>query len=133
MRGMAKITSVIEIVKERLNPNLSIGGIVITQFDKRKTLNKSVAEIINDSFCDKVFKTIVRDNVALAEAPIKGKNVFEYNKNCNGAKDYMALAQTWNIFGIPSFVVTKKGQELGRLVNKARKTKEEINAFLATV
>ena len=83
MRGMAKITSVIEIVKERLNPNLSIGGIVITQFDKRKTLNKSVAEI----------KTIVRDNVALAEAPIKGKNVFEYNKNCNGAKDYMALAQ----------------------------------------
>ena len=65
----------------------------ITQFDKRKTLNKSVAEIINDSFCDKVFKTIVRDNVALAEAPIKGKNVFEYNKNCNGAKDYMALAQ----------------------------------------
>ena len=93
MRGMAKITSVIEIVKERLNPNLSIGGIVITQFDKRKTLNKSVAEIINDSFCDKVFKTIVRDNVALAEAPIKGKNVFEYNKICNGAKDYMALAQ----------------------------------------
>ena len=93
MRGMAKITSVIEIVKERLNPNLSIGGIVITQFDKRKTLNKSVAEIINDSFCDKVFKTLVRDNVALAEAPIKGKNVFEYNKNCNGAKDYMALAQ----------------------------------------
>ena len=60
MRGMAKITSVIEIVKERLN---------------------------------KVFKTLVRDNVALAEAPIKGKNVFEYNKNCNGAKDYMALAQ----------------------------------------
>lgn len=40
MRGMAKITNVIEIVRERLNPNLNIGGIVITQFDKRKTLNK---------------------------------------------------------------------------------------------
>ena len=36
--------------------------------------------------------------------------------------DYMALAQTWNIFGIPSFVVTQKGQELGRLVNKDRKS-----------
>ena len=47
--------------------------------------------------------------------------------------DYMALAQTWNIFGIPSFVVTQNGQELGRLVNKARKTKEEITAFLATL
>ena len=45
--------------------------------------------------------------------------------------DYMALAQTWNIFGIPSFVVTQKGQELG--VNKARKTKEEINAFLSEI
>ena len=78
---------------ERLNPNLNIGGIVITQFDKRKTLNKNVSEIINDSFCDKVFKTVIRDNVALAEAPIKGKNIFEYNKNSNGAKDYMSLAQ----------------------------------------
>ncbi len=93
MRGMAKIMNVIQIVQERLNPSLNIGGIVITQFDKRKTLNKSVSEIINDSFCDKVFKTIIRDNVSLAEAPIKGKNIFEYSKNSNGAKDYMSLAQ----------------------------------------
>ena len=92
MRGMAKITNVVGIVKERLNPNLNIGGIVITQFDKRKTLNKSVAELISESFCDKVFKTVIRDNVALAEAPIKGLNIFEYNKNSNGAKDYMDLA-----------------------------------------
>ena len=83
MRGMAKI----------MNPKLAIGGIVITQFDKRKTLNKSVAELVKDSFCDKVFKTVIRDNVSLAEAPIKGKNIFEYSKNSNGAKDYMALAQ----------------------------------------
>ena len=92
MRGMAKIMNVISIVQERLNSNLKIGGIVITQYDKRKTLNKSVTEIIHDSFCDKVFKTIIRDNVALAEAPINGKNIYEYNKNSNGAKDYMALA-----------------------------------------
>ena len=50
MRGMAKITNVVEIVRQRLNPGLNIGGIVITQFDKRKTLNKSVSELINDSF-----------------------------------------------------------------------------------
>lgn len=93
MRGMAKIMNVIATVRERLNPNLRIGGIVITQFDRRKTLNKSVSELINDSFCDKVFKTVIRDNVALAEAPIKGKNIFEYNKNSNGAIDYMSLAQ----------------------------------------
>ena len=90
MRGMAKIMNVIATVQERLNPKLAI---VITQFDKRKTLNKSVAELVKDSFCDKVFKTVIRDNVSLAEAPIKGKNIFEYSKNSNGAKDYMALAQ----------------------------------------
>lgn len=93
MRGMAKIMNVIATVQERLNPKLTIGGIVITQFDKRKTLNKSVAELVKDSFCDKVFKTVIRDNVSLAEAPIKGKNIFEYSRNSNGAKDYMALAQ----------------------------------------
>ena len=93
MRGMAKITNVVATVRERLNPALEIGGIVITQFDRRKTLNKSVAELVKDAFCDKVFRTVIRDNVSLAEAPIKGKNIFEYNRNSNGAKDYMALAQ----------------------------------------
>ena len=87
MRGMAKITNVVATVRERLNPALEIGGIVITQFDRRKTLNKSVAELVKDAFCDKVFRTVIRDNVSLAEAPIKGKNIFEYNRNSNGAKD----------------------------------------------
>lgn len=93
MRGMAKIMNVIKIVQERLNPSLRIGGIVITQYNQRKTLNKSVTELIKDSFCDQVFNAIIRDNVALAEAPIKGQNIYEYNKNCNGAKDYMELAK----------------------------------------
>lgn len=56
MRGMAKIMNVISIVQERLNPHLKIGGIVITQYDKRKTLNKSVTEIINESFLRKGFQ-----------------------------------------------------------------------------
>ena len=77
MRGMAKIMNVIEVVQERLNPNL----------------NKGVTELIKDAFCDKVFKTIIRDNVTLAEAPVNGKNIYQYNKNSNGAQDYMSLAQ----------------------------------------
>ena len=93
MRGMAKIMNLISIVKERLNPTLQIGGIVITQYNSRKTLNKSVAELIRDSFCDKVFKTIIRDNVALAECPIHGQTIFEYSPKSNGANDYMSLAE----------------------------------------
>ncbi|MEO5083266.1 ParA family protein, partial [Bacteroides ovatus] len=93
MRGMAKLMDIIRIVQERLNPNLKVGGIVITQFDRRKTLNRSVREIVNDSFHEKVFKTVIRDNVALAEAPINGKTIFEYNPKSNGASDYMSLAK----------------------------------------
>ena len=44
---------------------------------------------------------------------------------------FIEVAQEWNIFGIPSFVVIESGQEVGRLVNKLRKTKAEINSFLA--
>ena len=92
MRGMAKLMDIIRIVQERLNPNLKVGGIVITQFDRRKTLNRSVREIVNDSFYENVFKTVIRDNVALAEATINGKTIFEYNPKSNGASDYMSLA-----------------------------------------
>jgi chromosome partitioning protein len=93
MRGMAKLMSVIQLVKERLNPALDIAGIVITQYDKRKTLNKSVSELIRESFCNKVFKTFIRDNVSLAEAPVKGKNIFEYSSRSYGAQDYLSLAK----------------------------------------
>lgn len=47
--------------------------------------------------------------------------------------DFMEVAQKWGIFGIPSFVVLENNQEIGRLVNKYRKTKSDINQFLATV
>ena len=93
MRGMAKIMSVVGIVQERLNPGLHVGGIVITQFNRRKTLNKSVSELIKESFCKQVFDTVIRENVSLAEAPIKGMSIFEYNKGSYGAKDYMSLAK----------------------------------------
>ena len=66
--------------------------LVITQFNRRKTLNKSVSELIKESFCKQVFDTVIRDNVSLAEAPIKGMSIFEYSNNSNGAKDYMSLA-----------------------------------------
>lgn len=47
--------------------------------------------------------------------------------------EYLALAKEWDIFGIPSLVVLENGQEIGRLVNKNRKSKEEISAFLTSL
>jgi chromosome partitioning protein len=93
MRGVSKIMTVVEMVRERVNPGLTIAGIVITQYNKRKTLNRIVAELLREQYGDKVFKTVIRDNVALAEAPTHGQNILEYSPRSNGAQDYLALAE----------------------------------------
>ena len=92
LHGLSKLMDVIEVVKERLNPEIEITGIICTLFDGRKNLNNEVVDHIKDYFGDKVFDTLVRDNVALAEAPSHHKTIFEYAPNSYGAKDYAALA-----------------------------------------
>ncbi len=93
LHGLSKLMDVIQIVKERLNPEIEISGIICTLFDGRKNLNNEVVDHIQDYFGDKVFDTIIRDNVALAEAPSHHKTIFEYAPDSHGAKDYKALAQ----------------------------------------
>lgn len=93
LHGLSKLMDVIQVVKERLNPNIEISGIICTLFDKRKNLNREVVDHIKDYFGNKVFKTIIRDNIALAEAPSHHKTIFEYDPESNGAKDYMSLAK----------------------------------------
>ena len=62
-------------------------------YDNRKVLNRDVVETIKKYFGSKVFNTMIRDTVALAEAPAQRKDIFAYNKNSNGAKDYFNLCQ----------------------------------------
>ncbi len=92
-QGVAKLVEVVEKIKKRLNKNLEIGGVFLTQYDKRKILNRDVAESIKNFFQSKVFNTKIRENVALAEAPSSGLDVFRYNPKSNGATDYHALCR----------------------------------------
>ncbi|HCI69732.1 MAG TPA: chromosome partitioning protein ParA [Balneola sp.] len=93
LHGLSKLLDLIKIVQQRLNNRLAVGGIICTLYDSRKNLNKEVVGHIQDYFGDKVFSTIIRDNVALAEAPSHHKTIFEYDEKSNGAKDYFALAK----------------------------------------
>ncbi|MFY0697126.1 MAG: ParA family protein [Balneola sp.] len=93
LHGLSKLLDLIKIVQQRLNNRLAVGGIICTLYDSRKNLNKEVVGHIQDYFGDKVFSTIIRDNVALAEAPSHHKTIFEYDGKSNGAKDYFALAK----------------------------------------
>ncbi|MBB6459539.1 ParA family protein [Flammeovirga kamogawensis] len=92
-QGLKKLLEVIEKVQQRLNQDLEVGGVFITQFDKRKILNRNVKDAIEKHFGDKLFKTVIRENVALAEAPSRQTNIFKYNPKSNGALDYWGLAQ----------------------------------------
>ena len=93
LQGLAKLVEVIDKIKGRLNKGLIVGGVFITQYDSRKVLNRDVVETIQAHFKDQVFKTKVRDNIALAEAPAQGLDIFRYSSKSYGAEDYLALSK----------------------------------------
>jgi len=93
LKGMSKLLETIEAVKKRLNRDLDITGIIATRFDARKKLNKGIVDTITERFGDKLFKTIIRENISLAEAPGYGQTIFEYAPKSYGAVDYLALAR----------------------------------------
>ena len=93
LEGLSHLLTTIKLIKNSLNPGLSIEGILLTMFDKRNSLSHQVAREINEHFYSKVFKTIIPRNVRLAEAPSHGKPVFFYDKNSPGAQGYLELAQ----------------------------------------
>lgn len=92
LNGLAQLTDTIALVKKRLNKGIEIGGIVVTMYS-RKNLAAEVAESIREAFPDKIFNTTIPDNVALAEAPAAGKDIFEYQPTSKGAAAYAALAE----------------------------------------
>ena len=114
MRGMQDLLQTIEIVKKHLNTELEISGIIGT-FIRRTVLNKGAMEVIKEHFQNKVFKTIIRQNIALEEAPSHGKTIFEYRLSSNGAKDYNSLCK--------EILKRSKGNDRsdGRKEKKARK------------
>lgn len=93
MKGVGKLLDVINSLKKRINKNLAIGGVFVTQYDKRKLLHHDVLENAKTHFGELVFNTQIRENIALAEAPATGKDIFKYDPTSNGAKDYLALCQ----------------------------------------
>ena len=93
IKGLTKIVEVIGKVQKRLNKNVQITGVFVTQFDKRKVLHRDVVETIYTYFQEKLFNTRIRDNIALAEAPSQGLDIFRYDPECKGAEEYRSLCQ----------------------------------------
>ncbi len=92
LHGVRQLLDTIDQVRAIYNPDLVVGGVLICLHDSRRRLARAVAETIHSYFGDLVFKTVIRTNVALAEAPAHGKTIFEYAEKSSGAEDYASLA-----------------------------------------
>ncbi|MBI1884660.1 MAG: ParA family protein [Chlamydiae bacterium] len=93
MEGMKQLFTTIDLVKRRLNPNLSIMGILPTLYDPRTNIGKEVLQGIRDYFKEKVFQSVIHINTKLTEAPSAGETIITYDPRSTGARDYTQLAE----------------------------------------
>lgn len=92
LQGLSQLLETLEVVTLRINPELKIGGILATRFNRRK-INKDIIVNLQEAFKDKVFNTVIRENVNLIEAPSFGLDIFSYNADSMGAEDYKMVCQ----------------------------------------
>lgn len=93
LEGLSQLIHTIELVKERLNPELSIEGVVFTMYDARTNLSLQVVENVKDNLNQNIYKTIIPRNIRLAEAPSHGLPINIYDPKSTGAVSYMLLAE----------------------------------------
>ncbi len=93
LEGLGQLLNTIKIVRQHLNPELEIEGVLMTMFDPRLRLASQVASEVRRFFGDKVFSAVIHRNVRVAEAPSYGKPVILYDVVSKGARNYLALAQ----------------------------------------
>ncbi|WXG45741.1 MAG: ParA family protein [Candidatus Atabeyarchaeum deiterrae] len=93
MVGTEQLTRTIKIVKDRLNKQLRISGVILTMCDERKIISRESINEINRYFSDVVFEARIRIDVKLEEAPSYTKSIFKYAPDSRGAEDYMNLAK----------------------------------------
>ena len=93
LEGLSQLLQTIRLVQRHLNTKLDIEGVLITMYDGRLNLSKQVEKEVRQYFNGKTFKTVIRRNVRLGEAPSFGKPILLYEANSPGAQDYLTLVQ----------------------------------------
>ena len=93
LEGLSQLIYTINLVKDRLNPKLTINGVVFTMYDGRTNLSMQVIENVRNNLNQTIYDTIIPRGVRLAEAPSHGLPITQYDNRSTGAKAYMALAK----------------------------------------
>ena len=93
IEGLNKLLQTIKDIKENFNKNLEIEGLLITMYDHRLKHNSDIIKQLKNYFEDMVFKTIIKRNVSLSEAPSFGTNIFDYKIESEGSNNYLNLSR----------------------------------------
>ena len=93
LEGLSQLIHTINLVKERLNNDLDMEGVVFTMYDSRTNLSMQVVENVKSNLNQKVFSTVIPRNIRLAEAPSYGMPINMYDSKSAGAEAYMSLAE----------------------------------------
>ena len=93
LEGISQLIHTIDLVQERLNPNLKIDGVVFTMYDARTNLSSDVVDTVKENLNATVYQTIIPRNVRLAEAPSHGLPINLYDAKSSGAESYRNLAK----------------------------------------
>lgn len=93
LEGLSQLIHTVELVRDRLNENLKIEGVVFTMYDARTNLSLQVVENVKDNLQQNIYKTIIPRNIRLAEAPSYGMPINHYDSKSTGADSYRRLAE----------------------------------------
>ncbi len=117
LRSLENLVQHIESVMTELNDDLVIGGLIATRFDSRKVLNRTVLENLRENYGALLMDTVIRENIALAESPRFGKDIFSYRPRSHGMEDYLNLSleimgrldSAESLFTVRRGVITRNG------------------------
>ena len=93
LEGIDQLFQIMNLIKKSHNKKLEITGIILTMFNKRTRLSRDIQQEVLDYFNKKVFKTPIRQNTKIAEAPGFGETIYQYDKSGNGAADFLSLSK----------------------------------------
>ena len=93
LRGLVQLENTLSMIRENLNPDVGIEGILATMYDSRTLHSREALEILEENFGDLVFKTRIRKTIRYAEAPVKGTSVLKYDPPAPPREAYRDLAK----------------------------------------
>jgi chromosome partitioning protein len=93
LRGLVQLENTLSMIRENLNPDVEIQGILPTMYDNRTLHSREAVEILQENFGDLVFGTKIRKTIRYAEAPVKGSSILKYDPSGSAAEAYRELAK----------------------------------------